>query len=95
MATTVTEKQVIDLLGAPVEIDKEIQDLHKSARILSSQRQRLIEKYPQKWVALYQGAIGASAPTYSQLLSRIDRENISRSSVIVRFISKNIKTMIL
>lgn len=95
MNDKISKKQITALLGSPGEIDQELREFRKSAQLLSSDRPRLIEEFPQRWVAIYKGEVRLNSSSFSQLLTLIDEENIPRSSVIVRFIDKNIKTLVL
>ena len=89
------EKSVLEKLGNPSRIDKELHSFRKSAMVLSSQHPRLINRYPKRWVAVYNGKIIAVGRTLGATLRLADRRGIPREHVIVRYIDKNQRTMIL
>jgi glutathione S-transferase len=56
---------------------------------------RLIDEYPDQWVAVADSAVMAHGDTLEQVLTQIDAQNISRADVIVRFIERTQRTLIL
>jgi len=89
---TDTIRQVI---GNPADIDRELQSFRRSARVLSSHHPRLIDRYQKKWVAVYDGRTRAQGRTLQSILQQIDRMGLPRECVIVRYIDRNQRTMIL
>ena len=93
---TDTMKQVIlNQLGNPADIDRELQSFRKSARVLSSHHPRFIDRYQKRWVAVYDGKTRAQGRTLQSTLREIDRKGLPREHVIVRYIDRNQRTMIL
>ena len=91
----VTTKAVVDLIGDPKEIDRDLQDFRRAARALSSNHPRLIDSYPKQWIAVYRGRVRATGTTFSAVMTQLDLKGLPREHVIVRFIDKNQRTMIL
>jgi len=89
------EKSVLEKLGNPSEVDKELRSFRKSAMVLSSKHPRLINRYPKQWVAVYNGKTIAVGRTLNSALREVDKRGIPRGHVIVRYIDKNQRTMIL
>ena len=90
------EKQsILDLIGNPKEIDRDLQSFRKTAQRLSSRHPRLIDKYPKQWVALHSGRVRAHGRSLKGVLREIDAKGLSREQTIVRFINKEPRTMIL
>lgn len=83
------------LLGDPRRVDRELQSFRKSAEVLSSRHERLIDKYPKQWVALHDGEVIARAKTFDALMSRVDAKKLPRSHIVVRYIDKSSRTLIL
>jgi len=89
------EKSILEKLGNPSEVDKELRSFRKSAMVLSSKHPRLIIRYPKQWVAVYEGKTIAVGRTLNSALREVDKKGIQREHVIVRYIDKNQRTMIL
>ena len=87
---------ILDELGAsPDEIGRDLTKFRKAARALSSRQPRLIDRYEKQWVGVYGGHVRVHGETLESVLSQIDAKGLPREHVIVRFIDKNQKTMIL
>ena len=90
-----TDLKSLAELGTPAEIWAELMDFTLSAQRLSEPTQRLIDEYPQQWVAIYDGQVASAANSFKGVLSAIDARNIPRDKVIVRYIDTEPRTMIL
>jgi len=77
------------------KIKKSLKAFSKSARVLSSDRPRMIDKYPDQWVAVGQGGVLAHGKSIEAVLKKIDKMGIDRADIIVRLIEKNLRTFIL
>jgi hypothetical protein len=88
-------RAVLEHLGDPADVDRELQRFRKAARVLSSQRARLIDRYPKQWVAVYDGRVRARGRTLQAVMKQVDKEGLPREHTVVRFIDKNHRTMIL
>ena len=88
-------KGVLKLLGDPRSVDRDLQVFRRSARVLSSRDPRLIDRYAKQWVAVYQGKVCAQGKTLRSLLAQVDKKGLPRERLIVRFIDKTQRTMIL
>lgn len=73
----------------------EFASFHKSGLIFSSYRKRLIDRYPEQWVAVFDGKVKAHDPNYQSVLSKIDEDGIPRQLTLIRFITRNEGSMIL
>lgn len=89
-----TEKRARDLFGDPSEVAGRLRDFRKSANVLSSSHPHLIDEYPQEWVAVHDGIVRAHSKDFRTLLRLIDEAGISRHEVIVRFIERNHRALI-
>lgn len=89
------EKSVLEKLGNPSKVDKELRSFRKSAMVLSSKHPRLVNRYPKQWVAVYNGKTIAVGRTLNSALRESDKRGIPREHVIVRYIDKNQRAMIL
>lgn len=88
-------KIIQEFMGDPRKIADGLKRFRKSALVLSRQRPRMIEEYPQKWVALFDGEVKAADKSFEKLLEKIDEQKLPRGEILVRFIDKTHRTMIL
>ncbi len=95
MTTAVRRKTILDQLGNPADIDRELQRFRRSARTLSSNHPRFIDRYQKKWVAVYDGKAKAQGRTLQSVWRQLDKKGLPREHVIVRYIDRNQRTMIL
>ena len=72
------KRDLTQVLGvSPKQIDRELRRFSRAANVLSSNRPRLINKYPQQWVGLYAGRVQASGKTLRSLLSSLRDKGLS------------------
>ncbi len=95
MATKTREQVILDQLGNPADIDRELQSFRRSARALSSHHPRFIDRYQKKWVAVHNGKTKAQGRTLQSIWRQLDEKGLPREYIIVRYIDKNQRTMIL
>ena len=84
-----------ELIGDRKAVDRELREFRKTAMRLSSRQERMIERYPGKWVALHSGRVRAHGESFDAVLERIDDLGLSRDQTIVRYIDEEPRTMIL
>jgi hypothetical protein len=63
--------------------------------VLSGDHPRLINEYPDQWVAVANRKVMAHGDTLEQVLAEVDARDIPRDDVIVRFIERTQRTLIL
>lgn len=90
-----SKSALLEAIGNPAIVDKELRSFRKSAKVLSSQRDRLIDKYAKQWIAVYRTKVVANGRTIQSVLDQVDRQKLPREQVIVRFIDRNARTMVL
>lgn len=95
MSIETREQVVLRQLGNPADIDRELLSFRRGAKALSSKHLRLIDRYPKQWVAVYRGKVGAHGRTFRSVLQQINQKGLPREHIIVRYIDKNQRTMIL
>jgi len=96
MASTVDgEDEILAILGDPAEIDQSLTSFRESAQLLSSEHPRMIEQYSKQWVAIYDGEVRARAGTFLGLMSAAAKEALPREHLVVRYIDRNQRTMVL
>jgi hypothetical protein len=55
----------------------------------------MIDRYPEQWVAVYDGKVKAHASDFDTVLSQIDKARIPRKLTLIRYIAKKPSSMIL
>ena len=83
------------ILGDPVALHRELRSFRKAALALSSDHPRLIDLYPNQWVAVYDGKVTAHGKTLDSVLEEMRRKGIPQGRTIVRYIDRNERTLIL
>ena len=83
-------------LGAsPSEISRELRSFSHTARLLSTDRPRLIHKYPKKWVGIFGGKVRATDQTFTGLIRKLKKRNIAPSKTLIRYIDTSDRKLIL
>ena len=95
MPGIVDKDKIMSVLGDPARVDRELRAFTETAKTLSSQAPRMIEEYPRQWIAVHDGVVKARASTLRALLEQMDRQGIPRQHSVVRFVEKDIRTLIL
>ena len=88
-------KDVRGLIGDPKKLDADLQGFKRQARLFSSHRTRLIEKYPKQWIAVHEGQVKVTGRNLQVVLRELDRKGLPRENTIIRYIDKNLRTLIL
>lgn len=91
----ISPSTVKEALKDPKRVSRELQRFQKDAQILSSEHHQLIERYPNRWIAVYDGKVRAHARTLNALISKIERQGFPRDHVIIRYIDRSERTLIL
>ena len=89
------DRSPFDSLGGAAEVWTELMAFTHSAQFLSETTSRLMEEYPKQWVAVFDGRVESVADSFQEILQQVDARNLPRDKIIVRYIDKEPKTMIL
>lgn len=81
--------------GAPSKVAEDLIGFAESAKTLSSRRERLLENHEKQWIGLHQGKVEVFGKTLKSVLSQLEEKGMSADDTIIRFIDKDIKTLIL
>ena len=95
MAAAINKQAMLDVLGPPDEVMRELERFGEDTRVLSTRQPALIERFAKRWIAILDGTVVASADTLSTLLADTDHRGLPRRRLIVRFIDRTPRTMIL
>ena len=79
----------------PETAARSLREFERSARVLSSNQTNLIDEYPDQWIAVSDGTVVAHGNKLDKVLGQTDQKGIQRSDVIVRFIERTQRTLIL
>jgi hypothetical protein len=84
---------VLALLGGtPEQISSELAEFAAGARVLSQDRPRFIDEYPEKWVAVYRGQVAASGESLEEAARDASAKGLPREHLIMRHITRAEKT---
>lgn len=95
MPATAKSKWMLQQIGDPRKIAKDLRQYRKAAKVLSSDHPRLVETHPRKWVVIYEGKVQVEGKSLDQVLKGAAEQHLPKDKIIVRYIEKNRKTMIL
>ena len=91
-----SKAEALKYLGASAkQVDRELAAFRKTAAVMSQADPRLIDKYAKQWVGVYRGKVEASGSTLNSVLRQLDKMHIPTENVMVRYIDRHRRTMIL
>jgi hypothetical protein len=89
-------RAAVKVLGAPAkQIGRELRRFSHAAQLLSKSRPRLIHKYPQKWVGVFDDKVCATDRTFSGLIRKLKDKKIDPKATLIRFIDTSDRKLIL
>lgn len=84
------------MLGAtPKQIDRELRGFSRAAKVLSSNRPRLIDQHPREWVGVYDGKVSATAKSFKGLIAKLKKRGLPPNKTIIRYIDTTDRLLIL
>ena len=89
------EREVMELIGDPREIDKSLTAFRKSMDSLSSRYSKLLERYPQEWVAIHAGRVRAHGESMEAVLKEVEAKGLARGETLLWFMETEPSTLIL
>ena len=90
-----SEPTIEQIIGDPKRLDAELREFSRNAKVLSSRKTHLIGKYAKRWIAIYDCQVKADASSLNQLLAKVDELQVPRDRVVIRYVDKNMRRMIL
>ncbi len=90
-----SRSEVLELLGPPSEVAHELREFGKTAKVFSSKRANLIAKYAKRWVAVLDGAVVADGKNLAEVLANVDQAGADRKRVLIRYVDRTTRKMIL
>ena len=95
MAISAMGRKLIRDVGTPEDIYQSLMTFRKDLTALSEQRNKLTKKYPDKWIAFYEGGVVSIATTIEELINAVEREGLPRDKVVTQFLGTKKITMVL
>ena len=90
-----SRNEVLEVLGDPAKVVEGLHAFRKTATVFSSKRAHLISQYPKRWVAVFDGNIIADGRSLQDVLSKVESAGYQREHVLVRYIDRTMRKMIL
>ena len=91
-----TPDELRKLIGDPQKIHDDLQEFSKSAELFSTSKYHLlVEKYPDKWIAVYGGEVKAHADSFEAVLEMVREMDLPRDLTMIELIETDPITMIL
>jgi hypothetical protein len=91
----ITEAEFLKLIGDPAELRRNMEQFDRSCDAFQDQYPKLLEKYPDRWVAFYNGVLVATDESFDSILDRLRSLGIPPGHTYVRFVDKNPKPIFL
>ncbi len=86
---------IVESLGGAKKIREGLREFSNRVGHMESQRAKLTEQYPDKWVAMSDGTIVATGDSLEVLLGTVDNLGISRVGLVIEYLSTKPRSMIL
>ena len=91
-----TEDEFRKLIGDPQKFHDDMREFSKSTDLFcTSQYDALLEKYPDKWIAVTAGKVEVHGDSYEEVLQMVCEKGLPRDSMVIRLIETDPITMIL
>ena len=91
-----TEDELRELIGDPKKIHEDMEEFRKTEDLFcTSQYYKLLEDYPDKWIAVTAGKVEAHGDTYEEVLQMVREKGLPRDSTMIELIETNPINMIL
>lgn len=88
-------RHLIKQLGGAKRVHDELLEYQHRVENMESRRPDLMEKYPDKWVAMADGEIVAIAVSLEDILEELDKLKLGRAGAVVEYLNTHPRSMIL
>ena len=96
MEKRLTEDEFRKLIGDPQKIHDDMREFSKSTDLFrTSEYHKLLEKYPDKWIAVTAGKVEAHGDSYEEVLQMVCDKGLPRGSTVIELIETDPINMIL
>ena len=86
---------VIEEMGGSGALIDDLAEFRKLRSRLTKEHPYLMEKYPDKWIAMGKDGVVAAGDTKGEVFQAVDRRGIVRSDTVVEFIDTDPPVLIL
>ncbi|MBI3327239.1 MAG: hypothetical protein HYZ81_11130 [Nitrospinae bacterium] len=76
-------------------VQEELERYREDALYFEQHRQEWLQRYPERWIAVYNQAVVATARRLPQLLERIEKQGLPRAQVFIEHVSAREDLLIL
>ena len=84
-----TTQRLHEAIGDPKEFLREETSFRESCLFYNAHYQELLQRYPDEWIAIYDGEVRGQATDLQQLLAQIDALGIARSATLFEILETN------
>ena len=95
MVTKPNPRQVVKEMGGAREIHIGLQEFSNRVKVLEDRRAELTRKYPNKWIAMYNGDVVVVADCLEDVLNEMDNQAIPRRETVIEFMDTERRNMVL
>ena len=82
-------------MGDPQRVWEDLQVYAESVQVLSHADTRLLNDYPQQWVAVHDGKVASHGDSLEKVIGELETSGVPRDSVIIRYMEREPRTLIL
>ena len=81
-------KQALASVGGVEEFKRKRDQFSRDLAFIDENREKLLEDYAEKWVAVYNSKVIAYGKDYNNVLSQLEIENMPVDQIPIRYLSK-------
>ena len=89
---TLTKDDILKEMGDQRAASRRLRVYRETAKVFSEKS--LIDRYPQQWVAAHDGHVVFSSKSLPWLLRQIDHKRLPRHDVMIRYVSRDDRALI-
>ena len=86
---------LLDQIGGVEALREGADEFHQAVTRMWTERDSLVERHPQKWVAMSKDGVVSVGDSIEEVLFVVEDRNISSSEVVVEYLDPNPSTLIL
>lgn len=80
-------RQAMKSVGGRKGFKEQAEQYRSDSEYLEQNQERLLQEYPEQWIAVYKGKVQAVANDARTLLEMIGRKQLSPNEVVISFLS--------
>jgi len=79
-------RKVLDSMGGPNRVAKELRQFSRDSRLLSAVLKNLRTSLPNRWVAVFNGEVVETDKSLTRLLKKVEALGLDPGRVAIRFL---------